>query len=236
MTTRIAWGMTGYGPIFPVVYSSHLQAIAYASRSLTVDHLGEMSAVGATDRMYTHAAENQLVKDFLLEPSWTHLFLTESDMLLPKDTLLKLLALDQPIASGLYFLRGGTGQPCLYIKSLTPVDNPYPHAPVRLFPTDRPFLLQPGGGGCAGLGCVLIQRSVFERIAFPWFDLKESHYGSDMYFYTKVREAKIPVWIDPTVRCDQIDYVVARFADYEAKVKEDPTFAVVGAVVGGGPP
>ena len=230
LTAKVCWVMPTYGPIFSPVYSSHLLAIAYASRTMEV---GEIAGVGATDRMYTHSAENFLVRGFLSEPSWTHLFMTESDMLLPKATLPKLLALDKPIAAGLYFLRGGNGQPCLYYKTLTPADNPYPHAPVTAFPTERPFLLQPGGGGCPGLGCVLIRREVFEAIEFPWFDLKESNYGSDMYFYTKVRQAKIEVWIDPTVRCDQIDYTIASFADYEKRLKEQPEYPSTGVVVGG---
>lgn len=231
---NVIWGMVAYGPYpYSPVYSSHMRAIAYASRVFTTDFReAKIGGVGATDRVYTHSGENMTVEDFLSVPDATHLFLTEMDMVLPLDTITKLVALDKPIASGLYFIRRGRGQPCLYAKSLTPADNPYPHSPVTLFPTDRPFQMDPIGGGCPGLGCVLIKREVFETVPYPWFDLKESTYGSDMYFYTKVRNARIPVWVDPSVRCDHMDYTQATFADYEQRVQEDPNWRSSGFIIG----
>ena len=67
---------------------------------------------------------------------------------------------------------------------------------------------------------------------FPWFDLKENMYGSDMYFYSKVKWAEIPVWVDPTVRCDQIDYKIESFEDYERRLKEDPGYVKSGVLIG----
>ena len=225
--------MTGYLRLpFPPVYSSHMAAIAYASRHFTVEMLGEIAGVGASDRMYHHSAENRLVEDFLGMENATHIFLTEVDMLLPKETLVKLAALKQPIASGVYYLRNGNGQPCLYVKGVTPPDNPYPHAPVTMFPMDAPFCLSERGGGCPGLGCVLIEREVFKQVEYPWFDLAESRYGSDMYFYTKVRDAGIPVWCDPTIDIHQIDYRLWSRRDYEDRIKSDPAFAASGYIIG----
>jgi len=237
---RIVWGLTGYGPLpYPAVYTSHMCAIAYAARQLMTTFLAPSGMLGAyaTDRMYTHSAENLLVRHFLEETDGTHLFMTELDMVLPHDTLTKLAALDKPIVSGLYFLRGGTGQPCLYAPApVTPATNKFPHSPVRIFPLDRPFKLAKKGG-CAGLGCVLIAREVFEAIEPPWFDLKEKNektqegYGSDMYFYTKVREAGFEVWVDPTVRCDHMDYTVATYEDYVKQQKERPEDNLRGFII-----
>ena len=230
---RIVWGMVAYGPYpYSPVYMSHMRAIAYTSRHCETTLTGDskIAGVGASDRMYTHSAENRIVEDFLSLPDATHLFLTEMDMVLPHDALVKLLALDKPIASGLYFLRGGDGQPCLYAKSITPASNPYPHSPVTGFPTETPFKLGTLGG-CPGLGCVLIAREVFERIEKPWFDLKEYGYGSDMYFYTKVRDAGFEVWVDPTVRCGQMDTVCYSYEDYEARLKREPGFRGHGFII-----
>jgi hypothetical protein len=214
---KVVWGMVAYGPFpFAPVYRSHMRAIAYASRHFATEFVegSKIAGVGSSDRAYTHSAENAVVRDFLAIEDATHLFMTEMDMVLPDDILPKLLALDKPVASGIYFLRNGYGQPCLYKKVFINKQNPYPHTPVSIFPMDRPFCIDPKGGGCPGVGAVLIRREVFEAIEPPWFDLKENAYGSDMYFFTKVGEKKFQVWVDPRVRCGHMDYVEWDFEDY----------------------
>ena len=228
---KVSWALVAYGAIWPPAYSAHIRAVAFASRTLEVEDLGIISAAGATDRLYTHSAENECVREFL-ESDATHLFLTEQDMLLPKHAIPALLELRKPVASGLYFLRKGRGQPCLYAKTVTLPSNPYPHAPVTLFPLDRPFGQL---GLCPGLGCVLIERRVFEAVPEPWFDLAEGKYGSDMYFYTKVKDAGFEVWMHPGVCCDQIDYEIVTIEMYRKRVREDPAWAASGFVLGDAP-
>ena len=226
---NLAFASTGYGPMWAPAVASWLRAVAVGSRHFTVTQTGQLGAAGITDRTYTHQAENGLVQDFLANPSLTHLFMTEMDMLLPPDVLQKLMALDKSIASGIYFLRNGNGQPCLFQKTLTSRENPYVFSPVTGFPLDRPFRVDH-----TGLGCVLIKREVFEhpKMAFPWFDLSATHYGSDMYFFSKVKWAGIECWAHPGVMCKQIDYKVEELADYERRIREDPAFQGSGVIIG----
>ena len=226
---NLCFTSTAYGPLWAPAVASWLRAVAVGSRHCTVTQVGKIGGAGITDRAYTHQAENGLVQDFLADPSYTHLFFTEMDMILPPETLPTLLALDKPIASGIYFLRNGRGQPCLFQKVLTSRDNPYVFSPVSAFPTDRPFRVDH-----TGLGCVLFKREVFEhpKMVYPWFDLAATKYGSDMYFFTNVKEAGIEVWADPSVRCSQIDYVEVQFEDYEKRIKEDPNFVKGGVLLG----
>lgn len=228
---NVAFTSTAYGPLWAPVCASWLRAVAVASRHFTVTQVGKLGAAGITDRTYTHQSENGLVQDFLSDPALTHIFMTEMDMLLPPDILQKLLALDKPIASGIYFLRNGRGQPCLFQKVVTSRENPYVFSPVTAFPTTEPFRVDH-----TGLGCVLIKREVFEhpKMPFPWFDMNATKYGSDMYFFTKVKDAGIEVWADPSVRCGQIDYVDVNFSDYEKRVSEDPKWVSSGVVIGNG--
>lgn len=218
---KVAWALVNYGPIYSPVYTSHLSAAAHAAR--------ELGAIMATDRCYTSSAENA-VAGHLLASDCTHILMLESDMLLPTDALTRLLQLDTDIVSGLYFLRNGDGQPCLYKRMVTPAgtEKSYAMSPLSVFPTDRPFKLN----GCPGLGCVLMKRQVFERVPSPWFDLKEKGYGSDLYFYTKCRDAGVEVWVDPRVRCGQIDYKIWDYSDYEQRLLDDPTFPVSGSILG----
>src|SRR3990167_5478721 len=163
--TRVAWGIPQYGPIFAQVYASHLAAAVYASRYMTVERIGDIPMVGATDRMYLHSAANEIVRQALAEPSITHVFWTESDMILPAEVLPRLLEMKKRIASGIYFLRGGTGQPCLYKRTPLEVkENPYLHTPITMYDERGPFKVD-----CPGMGCVLIETSVFREIEEPWF-------------------------------------------------------------------
>ena len=229
---RVAFSSTAYGPLWRPAMDTWLRVIAYTQRALIEQGLGQLSAVGITDRMYTHSAQNRLVQDFLdAEPRMTHLFHTESDMLLPDDCIMQLLALKKSIASGVYFLRNGNGQPCLYRRTLSMGPQSYGMTPVNLYPQDTPFLLR----GCPGLGCVLFEREVFERLPFPWFDLKESTYGSDLYFYTNALKEKIETWVDPRVKCGQIEYKVWEHGDYVKRLKDDPEFGKAGFIMAAPP-
>ena len=118
---NIAFTSTAYGPLWAPCVSSWLRTVAYTARYFQVEHVGKIGGAGISDRMYTMTAQNCLVKETLLNPTFTHLFMTEMDMMLPHDCIIKLLALDKDMASGVYFLRSnlqaGRGQPCLYKKA-----------------------------------------------------------------------------------------------------------------------
>jgi hypothetical protein len=160
-------------------------------------------------------------------------------MILPHDAIVKLAALDKDMASGVYFLRSDnqqdSGQPCLFKRAvLSPEDRnergpeaDYLHSQVHLFPENAPFRVD-----CAGLGCILIKRKVFETLAEPWFDLKANSYGSDIYFSKHAADAGFELWADPTVLCGQIDYYEATIDDYHWQLEHDPTFISRGFIIG----
>lgn len=242
---NIAFTSTGYGPLWAPVVSSWLRVVGYTARQFGIQQVGKVGGAGITDRMYTMTAENCLIKETLANPDFTHIFMTEMDMILPHDCITKLLALDKDMASGVYFLRShlqaARGQPCLYKKAnaveaarAVKKESTYMHSPVSLFPKDTPFQVD-----CAGLGCVLFKREVFEKLPYPWFDLKAGAedkigYGSDMYFYTHARKAGLELWVDPTVQCKQIDYYETDIEDYQWQLDNNPGFASRGFIIGMG--
>ena len=238
METNVAFTSTGYGPIWAPAVSSWLRCVGYSARHFNVQHIGKIGGAGVTDRQYTHNAENRLVREMLKEPSFTHIFMTESDMILPHDAIVRLAALDKPMASGVYFLRAdeqeASGQPCLYKRPwLTEaeqkerVNAEFLHSPVRLFPSDAPFMAD-----CAGLGCILIKREVFDIVKEPWFDLKADGYGSDFYFAKHCKDAGVELWIDPAVLCEQVDYYFTSIRDWKWRLENDPNFVKAGYIIG----
>lgn len=55
------------------------------------------------------------------------------------------------------------------------------------------------GNWSTGKGCVLIRRSVFEKISYPWFEngiLTSQSTASDTYFCKKMNDAGVPVYVD----------------------------------------
>jgi hypothetical protein len=241
MDVNIAFTSTGYGPLWAPAVSSWLRTIAYTARQFSIESIGKVGGAGVTDRTYTHQAQNMLIAQMLAhEPKFTHIFMTEADMILPHDAIIKLLALDKDMASGVYFLRSDRpeylGQPCLFKRSmLTPEerkdkpDAEYLVSQVHIFPTDAPFRVD-----CAGLGCILIKRNVFETMKEPWFDVKANSYGSDIYFTKHSKDAGFDIWVDPTVLCGQIDYYETTIDEYKWQLDHDPTFALRGFIIGYG--
>ena len=241
---NVAFASTNYGPLWAPVVETWLQVVGYTARYFNCEHIGKVGGIGITDRMYTHTAENSLIQD-MMEHDFTHIFLTECDMVLPHDCIVKLAELDKDMASGVYFLRAARpearGQPCLYKKAAAiPIQEAesvlakYYHTPVSLFPQKEPFRVD-----CSGLGCVLIKRKVFETVPYPWFDLKAGDkkqgvvgYGSDIFFYTNARLAGFELWVDPTVQCGQIDYYQTSISDYQWQLDTNPKFAGAGYVIG----
>lgn len=204
---KMAWAMPMYGPISPMVYQNHLAAAAFASRYFHLNKKGSMPIIGSTDKMSLSTASNKIIYDFL-QSDCTHLFWTECDMQFPFYTLPALLSHDQPIVSGLYFLRNGSGQPCLYMKGPRSVYHGiHSLLPIEVFPEDTTFRVH-----CCGFGCVLFKREVFEAIPAPWCEIKEvlpwekkTGYGQDVYFYSKAADAGYDVLVDASIHCQQIE-------------------------------
>jgi len=245
--TNVAFTSTGYGPLWAPAVASWLRVVSFTARQFSIEAIGKIGGVGVTDRTYTMAAQNSLVEEMLVDKSFTHIFMTEMDMVLPHDCITKLLALDKDMTSGVYFLRhefqAGRGQPCLYkkapmVEAMRSASkehlSTYGHTPVSVFPKDTPFQID-----CAGLGCVLFRRSVFEKLAYPWFDLKAHGkeegaigYGSDIFFYSKAKQAGLELWVDPTIQCKQIDYYETDIEDYKWQLENNPKFGAHGYIIG----
>lgn len=146
---------------------------------------------------------NGLVKLFLTQQEFTHLFFVDSDMGLPLDCLDRLSALDVPLASGVY--------PVLMADSLCwAIANK--DADRRYWLLERlPSMTEPFEADAGGAGCLLIRREVFDRVHWPWFKWVEKPDGSqtseDIWFFRKANKAGLRVTVEPNVICNHFKTV-----------------------------
>ncbi|HYH22709.1 MAG TPA: hypothetical protein VD995_29210 [Azospirillum sp.] len=117
----------------------------------------------------------------------THLLWLDTDMRFPSDAIGRLLAHDRPVVGANYQRRTA------------------PFGPVAA-KDGAPLHTAPASAGLeavdhTGMGCMLVERAVFERVPEPWFDFAWSetqrcHIGEDVFFCRKVRSHGFPVLVD----------------------------------------
>lgn len=190
-----------------------VQAEAYARGIYTiVDTLssGVQTSVHIETNMYVTMARNNIAAyalDLYHQGKCTHLWFLDDDMMIPKGAALALLRRDLPVVGGLY-----------YGRDMVPVA--YNFDPYRRLAEDEvpPAGLLPVGG--LGCGCTLIRCDVLEQMAQRfndrrWFqnsmvspDGVEEYMGEDIFFFVRLHEMKIPVYLDTDVSCGHMGSII----------------------------
>ncbi len=145
------------------------------------------------------------------------LFFLDSDVIPPRDAILRLMAHNKPIVSGVYCRRS------------------VPEAiPVMMKPLGQWVTQIPSGGlmevATVGAGCLLIHRTVFERLPpqrptegktfFDWrvdclaVKSKEECLSEDFTFCVHARKHGIPTFVDCGVRCRHVGLAEADYGSF----------------------
>ena len=130
-----------------------------------------------------------------LADDYTHMWVVESDIIPPSNTIERLLALECDLAYGLYCFRHGS--PVVNVYRYT--SGPYPDQSITMFPQLYKALwgtVTKCSGG--GLGCVLIKRRVLEQIEFR---REKDGPDCDTYFTEDVYRAGFNMMADTSVIC-----------------------------------
>lgn len=149
-------------------------------------------------------ARNAIVHTFLRETDATHLLMVDTDMVLPRDTVQRLLAADKDIVSGLAFV--GTPErtpvrPNIVVRHTNP-DETWYLAPLWDYPPGE--LVKVAGCGAA---CMMVKREVYEGVLkargedhpFPWFAhgmANNTPIGEDVAFCLTAQVVGYEVWCD----------------------------------------
>jgi len=131
----------------------------------------------------------------------------DSDVVISPEMFLKLWdkrdSVEKPLLTGVYFTTDTPEEP-LMVPSPTVFEFVVTDKETgikRLHPLPRDKFLQVGA---AGMGFVLMHRSVIERILevkpntpiFTEVGVNKSFMGEDIFFFALCNEAEIPVWCD----------------------------------------
>jgi FkbM family methyltransferase len=130
---------------------------------------------------------------------YDYLLSIDADIVIPQDALVKMIAADKDIISGLYIQRiPGTHTLEVYMAAGTGCTN----IPYHLIKNRGIVEIE-----ACGMGCALIKSAVFRKLAYPQFVYKSAltmadTVSEDVYFCRSARRAGFKVWADPSICCD----------------------------------
>lgn len=133
---------------------------------------------------------------------YDYLLSVDSDIVLPRDSLKKMLQADKDIVTGLYIQRKPETQ-ILEVYMDTP-NGGCTNIPYSLLENKNTVEI-----AACGMGAALIKSEVFKKMSYPHFYYKsaltmQETISEDIYFCKKARELGFSVWADPSIKCDHV--------------------------------
>jgi hypothetical protein len=131
-------------------------------------------------------------------PRPSHILFVDSDVVIRRNTLSRLLSHDKDIVCGVapLCIRGELVWNCSRSSDFKSFDGVKINAlPDDIFKATK-----------IGFGCVLIKTEVFDKMKWPYwkFEYREGDIvtGEDIYFGYKAVKSGFDLWIDPKVKCE----------------------------------
>lgn len=181
-----------------------------ARHSNFYDYYNQLERPEGTLHMFARgqspARGRNMIIQAAIDNECTHVFFLDDDVIPPSDIIVKLLAHDKDVVTGLYPMRDFPHYPVAFNKRFDNGFNRYIH-------------LKPEINGLieitnCGFGCVLIKMGVFDLVKKPWVTLGELEadgWCDDIAFFNKVGDAGIKMFCDTTVLVDHMMTVFAGF-------------------------
>ena len=148
-----------------------------------------------TQNSVIHDARNRFAK-LAIEGDFDYLFMCDSDMVLPADTLNKLLAHGKEhgkdIVGGLCFKKRYPYTPCCNVKFAVFPDGEVLAEPLMEWDDNLTSVES------IGAACLLIKTDVLRAIRGEWFD-PYYEVAEDFMFCQRARVKGYDIWVDPTL-------------------------------------
>ncbi len=155
-------------------------------------------------------SRDHLVKK-ALEEKVNFVFFLDTDVLPHPQTLVRLLASNLPIISGLYWTKAKL--PCAYKFTKDP-NHAGGFDPNHVESMDpATFSPRPMEVDAVGAGCLLIDARVFNIIPEPWFQWnmlpwvpqeESAGHSEDINFCLKAKQYGFPIYLDAGARCKHL--------------------------------
>jgi hypothetical protein len=191
-TPKVFVGINTLANLDQWVYANHMPFFFDLGRMR--EQMGIKFVLFAPPRMSIDKMRNESAR-IAMEQDCTHLMFVDDDVLLPEDSLRRLLAHKKDIVGGLTYIRSYPFDPMIFDFKR---DKDTYH--MRDF-KDK---IDPSNGlvPCDALGfsCVLISLELIKKIPPPYFVTGVNH-TEDVYFCKKAVEyfPETKIWIDPTI-------------------------------------
>jgi len=142
-----------------------------------------------------------LMASYTINNNFDYIFCVDSDIVLPKDSLIKLLSHNKDIISGVYrqrFLE--ENMPELYLNENGRIFR----ATIEDIKEDKIMEVS-----SCGFGCTLISKSLLYRIGYPQFEYHSSidfnkTISEDTDFCIKANKCGTKVYVDTSIKCGHI--------------------------------
>src|SRR3989344_3533629 len=188
--------------------------IVLADNSKTDDFLHQLRLKGFTAlKIPWHESAKERItgsrnalRKMVLDEKYEWFFSVEMDVMVPQDALEKLLARKEKIVAGLYYTRQTDEKKQVkllqvaqcFVKEKKWDQLRFPNA--EELKSKKPFPV-----AYAGLGCLLIHRSVLEKIEFRYKKTKDGEGGfDDIWFGFDAWRKGFKVMLDPAVECEHL--------------------------------
>jgi len=149
---------------------------------------------------------------------YDYLFSVDSDIVLPSDSLRKMIEADKDIVTGLYIQR---------IPDTHTLEVYMVNSAGGLSNIPSELLFQHNDvvevAGC-GFGCCLVKSEVFRKMEYPHFYYQsaldhKNTVSEDVYFCKKARDLGFRVWADTTIICDHKGSTFFRVNQQQSEMK-----------------
>lgn len=185
-----------------LLYTLHAEqtsmAWAYGFRNLIIPGRGHF--IGMAGRPFDHARNEACM--VAIQGGYTHVFSLDSDVIPPRDAILRLLAHRKEFISGMYCRRSPPHAVPVMMKNGMWVTNPPPNQVIEVDVV---------GAGCLLVSVDLLKRTAPQREGHHWFDWRVHLAGikppgecqsEDFTFCIHLkRSLGVPTLVDTGVRC-----------------------------------